>query len=342
MAKGKYTYSKKVPINGQGPARGPMLGPVSPPAVPWSDGIFPYVDPVTKRLYVDIGGVTITIGAGDIEIGAVELKNATTDDRVNVEADGGKNAVYVQSISLKAVLDAIKAKTDNLDITLTALAVLLETINAVCAGDIASAATDSGNPVKVGGKAFSGTPTAVTDGQRVNAWYDLNGRQVVKGDLTSGDIAEGGTDSGNPVKVGGKVQNTNITALADGKRAGMAMDSEGRQVVTPHGDRSLVTDNQITLTTTTETTLLAQVASTFLDLLSLVITNTSATGVNVKIRDTTGGTVKINIYVPANDTRGVVFQVPKNQAAVNTNWTAQLSGAVSSIEIMAQAVKKKG
>src|SRR3989304_2485586 len=304
MAKGKYTYSKKVPINGQGPARGPMLGPVSPPAVPWSDGIFPYVDPVTKRLYVDIGGVTITIGAGDIEIGAVELKNATTDDRVNVEADGGNNAV--------------------------------------CAGDIASAATDSGNPVKVGGKAFSGTPTAVTDGQRVNAWYDLNGRQVVKGDLTSGDIAEGGTDSGNPVKVGGKVQNTNITALADGKRAGMAMDSEGRQVVTPHGDRGLITDNQITLTTTTETTLLAQVASTFLDLLSLVIANTSATGVNVKIRDTTGGTVKINIYVPANDTRGVVFQVPKNQAAVNTNWTAQLSGAVSSIEIMTPAVKKKG
>ena len=33
-------------------------------------------------------GITTTIAAGDIEIGAVELKNATTDDRAIVNASG--------------------------------------------------------------------------------------------------------------------------------------------------------------------------------------------------------------------------------------------------------------
>lgn len=41
-------------------------------------------------------------------------------------------------------------------------------------------AVDSGAPVKVGGYASSTAPTAVSaNGDRVNAWYDLNGRAVV-------------------------------------------------------------------------------------------------------------------------------------------------------------------
>jgi hypothetical protein len=46
-------------------------------------------------------------------------------------------------------------------------------------GNVASAATDSGNPVKIGGVASTGLPTAVTAGQRVNAWFTTNGAQVV-------------------------------------------------------------------------------------------------------------------------------------------------------------------
>lgn len=59
------------------------------------------------------------------------------------------------------------------------------TVLATCQGDTAAAATDAGNPVKFGGKATtsatasgSGAPGAVTAGQRVNAWLDLNGRQM--------------------------------------------------------------------------------------------------------------------------------------------------------------------
>lgn len=48
------------------------------------------------------------------------------------------------------------------------------------AGDVAHDAADSGNPVKFGGKAASATtaPTAVSAADRVNAYFDLNGRLV--------------------------------------------------------------------------------------------------------------------------------------------------------------------
>lgn len=52
-------------------------------------------------------------------------------------------------------------------------------VTATTAGDVASAATDSGNPVKIGGLAKTANPTAVTTGQRVNALFDKLGKQVV-------------------------------------------------------------------------------------------------------------------------------------------------------------------
>jgi hypothetical protein len=46
-------------------------------------------------------------------------------------------------------------------------------------GNIAAAATDSGNPVKVGGVGKTTQPTAVTDGQRTNILTDKLGRVIV-------------------------------------------------------------------------------------------------------------------------------------------------------------------
>lgn len=48
------------------------------------------------------------------------------------------------------------------------------------AGIVASGAADSGNPIKIGGFASTSAPTAVTAGQRVNAWYNLNGACVTQ------------------------------------------------------------------------------------------------------------------------------------------------------------------
>lgn len=46
-------------------------------------------------------------------------------------------------------------------------------------GNIVQGLTDSGNPVKIGGRASSGVPSAVANLARVNAWFDLTGAQVV-------------------------------------------------------------------------------------------------------------------------------------------------------------------
>lgn len=47
------------------------------------------------------------------------------------------------------------------------------------AGGVAHDGIDSGNPLKIGGKATTGNTTPVADADRVNAWFDEFGRQVV-------------------------------------------------------------------------------------------------------------------------------------------------------------------
>jgi len=49
-------------------------------------------------------------------------------------------------------------------------------LKTVTDGSVAAGATDSGNPVKVGGIAVGVSPTAVTAGQRVNETFDIYGR----------------------------------------------------------------------------------------------------------------------------------------------------------------------
>ncbi len=46
-------------------------------------------------------------------------------------------------------------------------------------GSVAHDAVDAGNPVKIGGHALSAGPTQVAAGDRVNAFFDRSGRQVV-------------------------------------------------------------------------------------------------------------------------------------------------------------------
>ena len=45
-------------------------------------------------------------------------------------------------------------------------------------GDEAHDAADAGNPIKIGGKALTAQPTAVAANDRVNAMFDIYGRQV--------------------------------------------------------------------------------------------------------------------------------------------------------------------
>lgn len=157
---------------------------------------------------------------------------------------------------------------------------------------------------------------------------------------SGGDVAHDSADSGNPVKIGGKARQTNPAAVADGDRVDATFDDVGRQVVVLNAARDLETHAKVTLSNTTETTLLAAAGSgVFLDVTKLLITNTSSTAVRVDLRDATGGTVQLEVAIAANGGAVIDFAVPLRQTTANNAWTAQLSAAVSDVRVFMQAVK---
>ncbi len=143
--------------------------------------------------------------------------------------------------------------------------------------------------------------------------------------------------------VGGRATTAVPTAGSDGQSVTGMFDKFGRLITAPQGDRALVSQNTVTVSTTTETTLLAAVAATFLDLTYIKCSNTSTTATRVDIRDATAGTVRMTIACPAavGPCEGEVFQVPWKQTTVNNNWTIQLGTAVTDVRCEAQAIQNK-
>lgn len=128
----------------------------------------------------------------------------------------------------------------------------------------------------------------------------------------------------------------------DGDYGGVAISKTG-MMLTSNAPRDLKTNQQTTITSsTTETTVLTAVASTFLDVYAVVVANTSSTACDVTFKDDTAGTTRFNVYVPAGDTRGFTLPVDgaHNQAVVNKPWTATCGTSVASIKIAVLAVKR--
>lgn len=71
----------------------------------------------------------------------------------------------------------------------------------IVGADVAHDAADSGNPLKVGGKAETTTPTAVADADRVNAWFDEYGRLVTIENAGFSTRADTYTATGNGTTV---------------------------------------------------------------------------------------------------------------------------------------------
>lgn len=87
-------------------------------------------------------------------------------------------------------------------------------------GDNAAGVADQGNPVKIGGYASAAAPTAVTAGQRANAWLDLIGRQVVVAKSSTGtesNVASSASDvtilAANTSRTGATITNDSTSVL---------------------------------------------------------------------------------------------------------------------------------
>ena len=105
----------------------------------------------------------------------------------------------------------------------------------------------------------------------------------------------------------GIIRQTNPTAKLDGQPAVPSYDDLGRQLITPYQVRDLISTGFATLTRTTETTILAGVASTFLDLVQITGINTTGVAVRIDIREATGGGIVDSLIVPTNDIRTKQF-----------------------------------
>lgn len=169
---------------------------------------------------------------------------------------------------------------------------------------------------------------------------DVDVTRVSGNVATIGDVAHDTTDSGAPHKIGAQARTTNPTAVADADRVNLIADDVGRLIVTPHHCRDLVAvqSTQI-VNSSSETTIISSAASTFHDLVSLVISLSSATSTTLTLKDSTGGTTRGIFYIGGYG--GMVFcpSTPIPQATANNNWTITSSSATVTINIMAQYVK---
>ncbi len=157
---------------------------------------------------------------------------------------------------------------------------------------------------------------------------------------SAGDVAHDAADSGSPIKVGGQARTTNPTAVADADRVNATYDKVGRQLVQA-SIRTLKAVQQTQISnSTSETTIVTAVASTFLDLYGLILANSGASATTVTVKDDTAGTTRAKIVVPAGETRG--FMLPCDagipQAVVNKPWTATCSAATTALEVTALTV----
>lgn len=152
-----------------------------------------------------------------------------------------------------------------------------------------------------------------------------------------GNLAHDDPDAGNPIKIGGRAQSTLPALVADDDRVDTLHDRSGRIVTAPVGLPEMQDRLRTVLTDANETTIAGATAAEFHDLTMLTLSNDSASEVSVDIRDDTGGTILMTIDLAA-DGGGAIIPFsgePWYQALVNDNWTAEASGAVSSVYITA-------
>ncbi len=207
-------------------------------------------------------------------------------------------------------------------------------------------------PVIVGGGASAAAPTSVSaDGDVVRAWLLRNGATatvitaagaLIGGDATNGldvdvtrvsTVAHDAADSENPLKIGAKAITSlsGATAVSSADRTNAVSGLDGAIVVRNEiaGAGDIVTGNASNTDGTTTSCIAASgdaAIRTYLQ--SIILTNMSATGIYVEIKDDT--TVKLTLPLPANS--GCVVNLPKAiPGTFNTAWFFDPSAAATTV-----------
>ncbi|MDM0042157.1 hypothetical protein QTI05_24175 [Variovorax sp. J22R193] len=148
---------------------------------------------------------------------------------------------------------------------------------------------------------------------------------------TVGAAASGASVSGNPVLNGARAATANPTAVTDGQAIALMTDKVGRLVTVPMHSRALMGKQATTITSSTSaTTVVSAIVSTFTDITSFTVTNSSSTATLVTLTD---GTTAMIFSLAAGPGAGFTkeFSTPLYATTANTAWTLQCGTSVASI-----------
>lgn len=282
-----------------------------------------------------VSGANWSISVKDIFNSAATEVVFNGDNRIRVSVETGSSgitdaelrAAHLDVQQVSGSIDSVNVVT-TVGLTDTQLRAVFVPVEQV-SGSIWSTEVKS-LPAVVVTSITNSTATAIVDSGGVQ-YSGSNPVPVtlVSGALTS-TIAVGPTvagavdDNSAPIKAGGIARTANPTAVAGGDIVSSSHDDLGRQIIRPVQARDLIATAYVSIANGTETTLLAAVAGSYLDLIYIMGTNNSDAAVTVDIRAVIAGNIVTSIRIPANGTAGVALPVPIPQDETGNNWTADL------------------
>ena len=149
------------------------------------------------------------------------------------------------------------------------------------------------------------------------------------------DAATAAAVPANGIYQGLRAATADPTNATGGNLVGQMGDKAGRTVTTPVNVRELVFATQTNVAVNTETTVVAAgAASTFRDLVGIIITTAGLAAQTITIKSGTAGTTKFvlnypNAAVAPGAPLVLMFPVPIPQVAAATTWTVTQSLATA-------------
>jgi hypothetical protein len=214
-------------------------------------------------------------------------------------------------------------------------------------GNVAHDSVDSGNPVKIGGKVGPSTPpTAVAEGDRVDAWFSSEGQLFVAtyGEwpvsiqqsigLTAaitGNAAHDAVDGGNPIKISGyasAAMPTNVSADGDRVNAWFLRNGAQATVVTAAGaliggDATNGLDVDVTRNPTSSTATLSNVGDSAS---SVTLLSSNANRLGATIHNDSTAILYVKFGTTASATSYTVKMVADAYYEVPFGFTGRIDG----------------
>jgi hypothetical protein len=161
----------------------------------------------------------------------------------------------------------------------------------------------------------------------------------------AGNVAHGASDSGNPLKIGGRAESSlaTMTLVADGQRADFCSDIDGVQHVRPYCAGADCKAERIADTAGNSAAFsnFGAAASTRNYITTIAIFNSSATDAYVDFRDGTAGTILFTAPAPKGGGSVISFPVPLRQPTANTALAYDVSAAITTMYISVVGFQSK-